>query len=234
MIATHALTKRYGTKLALDALDLSIPAGEVYCLLGPNGAGKTTTIRLLCGFEEASEGSAWLAGREVARDLAGARAASAYVPEVVALYPRLSGLENLRYLAGLALGRELAEPEGRALLLRAGLAAEAHERLVAGYSKGMRQKVALALALAKDARALLFDEPTSGLDPRAAAEFTDTVRALARAGAAVLMATHDLVLALEAGTRVGILVEGKRVDERRATELDQAELARLYLAHVRR
>ncbi len=233
MISIQSLTQRYGPHTALDALDLDVAAGEVFCLLGPNGAGKTTTIRILAGFQSPTRGSASIAGADVTTQSERARAATAYVPEIVALYPQLSGVENLEYFAQLALGRPLERTRSFELLETAGLERAAAERRVATYSKGMRQKVALALASAKDAKALLFDEPTSGLDPRAASDFAQHVRAFAARGCAVLMATHDLPLALEAGGRVGILVDGKLVEERRTSGLAQNELAALYLRHVR-
>lgn len=233
MISIQSLTQRYGSRTALDALDLEIAPGEVFCLLGPNGAGKSTTIRILAGFQAPTRGRASIAGADVTTQSDTARAATAYVPEIVALYPQLSGLENLEYFAQLALGRTLERSRSLELLEAAGLERAAAERRVATYSKGMRQKVALALASAKGARALLFDEPTSGLDPRAANDFAQHVRALAAQGSAVLMATHDLPLALEAGGRVGILVNGRLVEERRTSGLAQNELAALYLAHVR-
>ena len=232
MIELKSLTKRYGEQVALHPLDLEVRGGDVFCLLGPNGAGKTTTIRILCGFQPPTSGVARIGGFDLATKPVEARAATAYVPEQVALYPHLSGIENLQYFAGLALGRAPDQARSVELLERAGLRGDAARRRVASYSKGMRQKVALALALAKEARVLLFDEPTSGLDPLAAHEFGVEVQALAKEGRAILMATHDLALALDAGTRVGILVAGRLREERCTSGLAHSELASRYMEHV--
>ncbi|MBM3977370.1 MAG: ABC transporter ATP-binding protein [Planctomycetes bacterium] len=232
MIELKSLSMRYGEHVALHPLDLEVRKGDVFCLLGPNGAGKTTTIRILAGFQSASSGSVRIAGFELGPQTVQARAATAYVPETVALYPHLSGVENLQYFAGLSLDQVPGESVAIELLEHAGLKAEAARRRVSGYSKGMRQKVALALALAKDARALLFDEPTSGLDPLAAHEFGQQVQRLAKEGRAILMATHDLALAIDCGTRVGILVGGRMRDERRTQGLAHSELASRYMEHV--
>lgn len=232
MIETRDLHKRFGDRVALAGLTIHVPAGEVYCLLGPNGAGKTTTIALLAGFQRPDGGIVRLAGADVAQDPSAARRRAAFVPELVALYPNLSGLENLQYFAGLALDRRLSRAEAVSHLTAMGLDAEAVDRRAAHYSKGMRQKVVLALALAKEAQALLFDEPTSGLDPSASADFALQVRGLAERGAAVLMATHDLSVALDAGNRIGILVGGHLVEECAVDQLTPATLTQLYHERV--
>jgi ABC-2 type transport system ATP-binding protein len=231
MIEATGLGKTFGTNQALDAMDLQVPPGEVYALLGANGAGKTTTINLLLGFLQPDAGQVRVAGFDPAAQPEQARAVTAYIPEQVALYPSLSGLENLAYFAALA-GRALADGEARALLQRAGLAAEAAERRLGDYSKGMRQKVGIAIALAKEARVLVLDEPMSGLDPQAANEFCTLVRQLADAGSAVLMATHDIFRARQLADRIGILRAGRKRAELRAAELDAQELQALYLQHM--
>jgi ABC-2 type transport system ATP-binding protein len=227
MIHTQALHKRYGTQVALHALDLSVNAGEVYCLLGANGAGKTTTLNVLLGFTVPDGGSALLAGSPPAAG----RVEVATIAEQVALYPTLTGLENLSYFAGLA-GRKLAQEESMALLLQAGLSAEAASRPLGGYSKGMRQKVGIAIALAKQAKVLLLDEPMSGLDPQAANEFVGLVATVAKGGAAVLMATHDLFRVRQMATRIGILRGGKKLAEFEAASLDAQQLQALYLQYM--
>ncbi|HEX6882813.1 MAG TPA: ABC transporter ATP-binding protein [Planctomycetota bacterium] len=233
MLESLRLTKRFGDRLALDALDLRVGAGEVYALLGPNGAGKTTTINLFLGFLAPDGGEARVGGSRVADDPVAARRRLAYIPEQVALYPRFTGLENLDYFSALA-GRRHTEAELLELLERAGLAREAALRRVGTYSKGMRQKVGIALALATGARALLLDEPTSGLDPAASHEFSRLIRRLAGEGVAILMATHDLFRAREDATRVGILIGGKLTGQYGAAELAGADLEALYLEHLER
>ncbi|MCP3142749.1 ABC transporter ATP-binding protein [Pyxidicoccus xibeiensis] len=233
MLEARKLTKRYGEHLALEELDLAIGPGEVFCLLGANGAGKTTTLNLFLGFIEPTAGEARVAGLEVRQHAAQVRGHLAYVPELVMLYPRLSGRENLAYFNTLAGRPALSPSESTAWLTRAGLAPGAVDRPVGSYSKGMRQKVGIAIALAKGARALLLDEPTSGLDPLASNELSELLRHLSGEGMAVLMATHDLFRAKESGTRVGIMKAGRLVETRSTQELGHAELEQLYLTHMR-
>jgi ABC-2 type transport system ATP-binding protein len=227
------LTRRFGERLALDALDLSIEAGEIHCLLGANGAGKTTTIHLFLGFLAPTSGSAHVNGREVALNVEAVRAELAYVPEQVNLYPALTGLENLAYFTCLAGGGGRSDAALRVHLDRVGLEPRAADRRAETYSKGMRQKVGLAIALARGARALLLDEPLSGLDPAAASEFCALLRRLADDGAAVLMVTHDLFRAKEAGDRIGIMKAGRLVEHLEAADLTHAQLERIYLDHMR-
>jgi ABC-2 type transport system ATP-binding protein len=228
MLETRKLSKSYGSVAALRELDLVVRAGEIYCLLGANGAGKTTTINLLLGFIEPTSGSAHVEGIDVAKDPNGARLRLAYIPETVMLYGALSGLENLEYFSELA-GRRHDRDALHAFLERAGLPAAAHDRPLKGYSKGMRQKVGVAIALAKSAKALLLDEPTSGLDPKASNEFSELILGLARDGASILMATHDLYRAKETGTRIGIMREGTLRAEFEASAIGHTDLERAYL-----
>lgn len=232
VLQTRALSVRRGPRLTLDALDLAVPAGSVYALLGGNGAGKTTTLNALLGFVAAASGQALVDGIDASRDPQAARARLAYLPENVALYPYLTGIENLRYfcqLSGIALGTGQAG----ALLSGSGLAQKSQGLRVAGYSKGMRQKVGLAIARARRACAMLLDEPTSGLDPAAANEFAQSVLEARRGGMAILMVTHDLFNALEVADRIGILKEGKLVAEFDARDVAHEALQRVYLQHAR-
>ena len=229
MLEARSLTKRYDNTTAVDGLDLQVQAGEVFCLLGPNGAGKTTTVNLFLNFVSPTSGVALVCGIDSARQPLEARRLLAYIPENVMLYGKLSGLENLRYFAALATGLRQDAAALQALLAQAGLPPADHHRAVAGYSKGMRQKVGIAIALAKQARALLLDEPTSGLDPLAANEFAQAIQALRLQGLAVLMVTHDLFLAQQCGTRVGIMQRGRLVRTLDTALTDAAGLERAYL-----
>lgn len=231
MLDAIDLSKSYNGIPALDRLTLSVRPGEVFCLLGANGAGKTTTIHLFLGFLRPTSGEARVAGRSVAEQPLEARRMLAYIPEQVTLYGNFTGLENLAYFSELA-GHRYEQADLRAFLLEAGLADEAVDRRVSTYSKGMRQKVGIAIALAKRARALLLDEPTSGLDPKAANEFSLLIRRLAEDGAAVLMATHDVFRAKELGTRVGIMKHGRLVATLDTEEVGHADLERIYLEHM--
>jgi ABC-2 type transport system ATP-binding protein len=231
LLEASDLTKTFGSVTALQSLRLVVRPGEIYCLLGANGAGKTTTINLFLGFIAPSGGRASVGGVDVVADPVGARRKLAYIPETVMLYGSLSGLENLEYFARLG-GHAPSVAELHGYLDRAGLQRDAHGRPLATYSKGMRQKVGVAIALAKEARALLLDEPTSGLDPKASNEFSQLILALARDGAAILMATHDLFRAKETGTRIGIMREGRLVQELSSEEVSHADLERIYLEHM--
>lgn len=232
MLAAKDLTKRYNGVVALDALNLTVEPGEVFCLLGANGAGKTTTINLFLNFIEPTSGSASINGLDVSANPLETKKHVAYIPETVMLYRNLSGLENLEYFAALAGRPDYLRGELLNFFKRVGLPDEAADRRVGTYSKGMRQKVGIAIALAKGAKALLLDEPTSGLDPKASNEFSDLLRQLSAAGVAVLMATHDLFRAKESGTRVGIMKHGKLVAVHGTGEFSHADLERIYLEHM--
>ena len=232
LLEARRLVVHRGERVTLDALDLKVPAGCVYALLGGNGAGKTTTLNALLGFVPAAAGQALVDGIDATRDPQAARARLAYLPENVALYPYLSGIENLQYFCTLS-GLRIAFGRACDLLSASGLPAQAHSQRVAAYSKGMRQKVGLAIATARQARAMLLDEPTSGLDPSAANEFARGVLDARDAGMAVLMATHDLFNALQVADRIGILREGRLVAEFDARGVAHDELERIYLEHAR-
>jgi ABC-2 type transport system ATP-binding protein len=232
MLEAIALTKRYGTHLALDRLTLTIAPGEVFCLLGANGAGKTTTINLFLDVVQPSSGVARVNGLDVATHAAETKAHLAYIPETVMLYRNLTGVENLEYFSALAGHGEYGRDQLLDFLARVGLQREAADRRVGAYSKGMRQKVGIAIALAKRAGALLLDEPTSGLDPKASNEFSVLLQHLSGEGVAVLMATHDLFRAKESGTRVGIMKHGCLVQTISTDDIGHADLERLSLEHM--
>ena len=238
MLQALDLTMRYpsnaadaAARPALDALNLTIAPGEIFCLLGQNGAGKTTTINLFLGFLTPTSGQALIDGLSVADHPLETKQRLAYLPETVMLYPNLTGLENLNFFASLA-GFRYGPDELHGLLARAGLPADAHARRLGTYSKGMRQKVGIAIALAKQAKALLLDEPTSGLDPKAANEFSDLLLGLGQSGTAILMATHDIFRAKEVGTRIGIMREGRLVQTLPTHGLTASELEAVYLQTV--
>lgn len=232
MLEAINLSKRYNGAAALEDLTLRIEPGEIFCLLGANGAGKTTTINLFLNFIEPTSGTASVRGLDVTREPLETKKFLAYIPEQVMLYKNLTGLENLEYFSALAGHDRYTRAELLDFLRRAGLPAEAAERRVGTYSKGMRQKVGIAIALAKRAEALLLDEPTSGLDPKASNEFSGLLTELSGQGVAILMATHDLFRAKETGTRVGIMKHGRMVDQLATAEIGHADLEQLYLRHM--
>lgn len=240
MIAIQNLHKSFGDTRALTGLDLRVEPGQIYCLLGPNGAGKSTTINSVLGFIRPDSGAIEVAGVNVGSDPERARRSLAYIPEQVQLYPKLSGLENLRYFYQLSAhsgGQDeeklLGDSELMQCLLEAGLQEQAVTQYISGYSKGMRQKVGIAIALARRAPVMLLDEPTSGLDPEAAWQFGVGLRALADRGVAVLMATHDLFRAQDVADRIGILMQGRLVEDMSAESLSAQNLEALYLRTVR-
>lgn len=225
------LTKQYNGHTALNGLNLSLQAGDIFCLLGQNGAGKTTTINIFLGFTAASAGEARIMNIPVTLNGHETRKHLAYIPEVVMLYPNLTGIENLDFfskLAGFKYSKELLQ----GFLTRAGLQETAHEKRLHTYSKGMRQKVGIAIALAKNADIIFMDEPTSGLDPKATQEFTNIVKQLGQQGKTILMATHDIFNAVHAGTKIGIMKEGTLVHTVETAHVTANELQQLYLETI--
>lgn len=230
-LEVNALTKDYDGFLALDNLNLKIAEGEIFCLLGQNGAGKTTTINILLGFTEATSGNAFVNGIEVNSAKHTTRQHMAYIPEVVQLYGNLTGVENLDFFSRLA-GFKYSGDLLRNFLDRSGLQRDAQSRPLSVYSKGMRQKVGIAIALAKNADVILMDEPTSGLDPKATSEFTEICRSLGAEGKTILMATHDIFNAVNVGTRIGIMKQGKLVHLLNTSEITADGLQKLYLETI--
>jgi ABC-2 type transport system ATP-binding protein len=207
-IWTSGLGKRYGATVALAGLDLAVAAGEVYGYLGPNGAGKTTTIRLVLGLQRPSEGSAAVFGIDAWRDPVRAHRRVAFVAGEPMLWPALTGLESLEFLARLRGGVDEAY---RGTLIDR-FEFDPRKR-VRDYSKGNRQKIQLIAAFAARPDLLVLDEPTSGLDPLMEAAFRDTVAEARSAGQAVFLSSHILSEVEALCDRVGILREGRLVEE---------------------
>lgn len=230
MLEAINLTKKYGETVALNDFSLRVDSKEVFCLLGQNGAGKTTTINLFLGLIKPTAGKVYIDGKEVGADSKNNQTI-AYIPEVVQLYGNMTGIENLDFfsrLSGLKHDRSYLSQ----LLEKAGLKQENHNRNLSSYSKGMRQKVGIAIALSKKAKAILMDEPTSGLDPKATDEFTRICKELAQDGNAIFMATHDIFNAVNVGTRIGIMKEGSLVHSADTNSVSAAELQQLYLKSI--
>lgn len=231
MLQATSLTKKYGEHTALNGLNLTIQKGEIFCLLGQNGAGKTTTINLFLGFTNASSGTATINGVEVKPNDTATKKFIAYIPEVVMLYGNLSGVENLDFFSRLA-GFKYSNDMLEGFLTQAGLQLTAQHSRLTTFSKGMRQKVGIAIALAKNADAILMDEPTSGLDPKATAEFTAICKSLAAQGKTIFMATHDIFNAVNVSHRIGIMKEGSLVHAVPTSSITAAELQNLYLETI--
>jgi ABC-2 type transport system ATP-binding protein len=233
MLQAVDLTKRYEDgHVALDGLNLHVAPAQIYCLLGANGAGKTTTINLFLGFLAPTSGSAWIAGVDVSRDPLAARRRAAYLPENVMLYGTFTARQNLQFFTRLSGRRDLTREALYAAMRDAGIPDAAFERRVSAFSKGMRQKLGLAIAIAKQADVLLLDEPTSGLDPQATADFKSVLLKLRAEGKAILMSTHDIFRSREIADRVGIMRAGHLVAELARDELLQEDLERLYLDYM--
>ena len=230
MIRVRGLTKDYGDVRAVDGLDLEVGRGELLGLLGPNGAGKTTTISCLVGILNIDGGTVELFDGGSPSD-PGTRGRLGVAPQSLALHNELTGLENLEYILSLA-GITKTREELLEELTKVGLVPAAAVRPSGGYSKGMRQKVGLAVALARGSDVLLLDEPLSGLDPRSAKEFCDRIRTLTDQGCAVIMATHDLFRAREIGSRIGIMRAGKILREFDPFEVSGADLEQIYLEQM--
>lgn len=225
------LEQRFGGQSILRGLTFSVRAGEIYALLGGNGAGKSTTLNLFLGLASPTAGSARVCGVEVGADPTAARSRIAYVPENVALYEHLTARENIDYLLTLARADTDAGVIEEALDA-VGLVRDAWDRRLSGFSKGMRQKVAIALAIARRVPVLLLDEPTSGLDPRAAADFNRLLRTARARGVATLMVTHDLLGASEVADRIGFLADGRLEVELAAEGPDRFDVRALHQRYV--
>ena len=231
MLIAENLSKTYGDYKALNNLNLKLNKGEIFALLGQNGAGKSTTINIFLGFVKPTEGVAKINGISVVDHPEETKKYIAYIPETVLLYPNLTGVENLKFFSSLA-GFDYDNEALTNFLSKAGLQSDAHHNRLGGYSKGMRQKVGIAIAIAKKAKVLLLDEPTSGLDPKASNEFSEILKELASEGTTIFMATHDIFRAKEVADRIGIMKRGNLISEINAAEISANELEKLYLQTV--
>jgi ABC-2 type transport system ATP-binding protein len=219
VLVCSELTRRFGDRVAVDTVSFHIAAGERYGLLGPNGAGKTTTISMVCGLLRPDHGEIVVAGARVADEPMMAKAAIGYVPQEIALYPDLTGRENLRFF-GRLYGMKGAHREKRvdACLDLVGLRDRADER-VDRYSGGMQRRLNIAAGLLHEPRLLVLDEPTVGVDPQSRNAILESVEALGTEGLAVLYTTHYMEEAQRLCDRIGILDEGKLVAEGSRSEL---------------
>ena len=231
MLIAENLSKTYGDYKALNNLNLKLNEGEIFALLGQNGAGKSTTINIFLGFVKPTEGVAKINGISVVDHPEETKKFIAYIPETVLLYPNLTGVENLKFFSSLA-GFDYDNEALTNFLSKAGLQSDAHHNRLGGYSKGMRQKVGIAIAIAKKAKVLLLDEPTSGLDPKASNEFSEILKELASERTTIFMATHDIFRAKEVADRIGIMKRGNLISEINANEISANELEKLYLQTV--
>ena len=229
MIKLNDISKSFKNKKALDKLSLEVSSGEIYGLLGANGAGKSTTLNLLLGFLRADSGSIEIIDSTNNKTITNNEIG--YIPENVNLYPYLSGLENLDYFCRIA-GIKFNSSELKSLLNECGLEEDAYNKPTSDYSKGMRQKVGIAIALAKNAKIYLLDEPASGLDPMASNELSEILKKLSSKGATILMASHDLFRVRETCDKIGILKQGSLIKEMFSKDVTSNELENIYLSFM--
>jgi ABC-2 type transport system ATP-binding protein len=224
LLRTHELTKRYGTLLAVDRLNLELRRGEIYGLLGPNGAGKTTTILMLLGLSEPTSGEARVLGLDPTRQALEVKRRVGYLPDSVGFYGTLTGRENLRYTARLN-GIPATDADDRisTLLEEVGLV-EAADRATETYSRGMLQRLGIADALMKDPDILILDEPTTAIDPTGVSQLLALIRGfVAQRGLSVLLSSHLLEQVERLCDRIGIFSRGRLIAE--GTMADLARLA---------
>ncbi|MEM7104726.1 MAG: ABC transporter ATP-binding protein [Bacteroidota bacterium] len=232
MIQIQNTSKSFKGVKAVQNLTLNVEEGEILGLLGANGAGKSTTINMLLGFISPDSGTVSINQMNIAEKSSEVRKLIGYIPENVTLYPYLSGLENLEYFCRLA-NLKYSKSELQDFLDTCGLEKEAHHKKVSGYSKGMRQKVGIAIAYAKKAKVYLLDEPASGLDPLASNELSALLKKLAAEGATILMASHDIFRVREVCHRIGILKKGSLIKELNSKDVSANELETLYLEYMK-
>lgn len=222
MIRLESLTKRYGSFTAVDGIDLEIAPGQLYGLLGPNGAGKTSTLRMIAGILEPDGGRVTIDGHDVVRKPYEAKQRLGYIPDRPFVYEKLTGVELLRFVAGLY-GQEGEDVERRiGGLLRLWDLEDWGDELVESYSHGMRQKLIIASAFVHRPTALVIDEPMVGLDPRAARLLKDLLRAFVDEGGTALVSTHTLEFAEVLCDRMAVIASGQLVAEGTLDDLRQA------------
>ena len=209
MIETNNLTKRFGAKTAVNALNLNIGAGEFFCFLGPNGAGKTTTIKMLTGLLKPSAGNASLGGFDIQLDPVKTKSILGYIPDTPFLYDKLTGREFMRFVAGLYQLPKSALNGTSEELLELFEVRHVGDQLIENYSHGMRQKLSFASCFLHDPKIVIVDEPWVGLDPKNIRFVKEYLKQKTREGLTVFMSTHTLSLIEDVADRIGIIHNGK-------------------------
>lgn len=233
MLEADNLSKRYEDGvLALDNVSFEVKSGEIFAMLGGNGAGKTTAINLFLNFIEPTSGEARINGISTHIEPLEAKKQIAYVSENVMLYENFTALQNLDFFTQIGGKTECSSSDYRDVLLRVGLAEDAHNKRLKNFSKGMRQKCGIAIAILKDAPAILLDEPTSGLDPQAGHDFIQLLDSLRGEGKAILMSTHDIFRAKEISDTIAFIDKGRIIMQKSAAEIAGENLVDLYMQYM--
>jgi len=234
MLELQSVTHTYGRTIAVDGLDLMIPAGELFAFLGPNGAGKTTTIKMLVGLLRPTQGRARICGRDTVLQPREANLCTGYVPDEPYLYDKLTGREFLHFVAEMyGLDASVAAASIERQIDRFGLS-EFVDQLAESYSHGMKQRLVFAAALVHEPPVLIVDEPMVGLDPRSMRLVKDLLREQTRAGNTVFMSTHTLAVAEEIADRIGVITKGRlaflgTVEQLRRQLSSDASLEQMFL-----
>jgi len=233
MLETINLTKTYEDgRTAVDHLTFKVEPGEIFCMFGANGAGKTTTINLFLNFIPPTEGTALIEGIDVTKEPLRSKEYVSFVSENVMLYGNFTAIQNLDYFTKLAGKRGLTKADYAAVLRSVGLQEDAFDSRSKTYSKGMRQKLGLAIAVIKDAPNIILDEPTSGLDPKSGQEFLNLLLNMRDKGKSVLMSTHDIFRAKLIADRVGFMKNGRLGMLKTRAELEGEDLTELYIQYM--
>ena len=233
MLETINLTKKYEDgHLAVDHLSFKVEPGEIFCMFGANGAGKTTTINLFLNFIPPTEGQALIEGIDVTKEPLRSKEFVSFVSENVMLYGNFTAYQNLDYFTKLSGKRGLTKADFAKALTSVGLQKDAFDTRTKNYSKGMRQKLGLAIAIIKDAPNILLDEPTSGLDPKSGQELLNLLVKMRDQGKSVFMSTHDIFRAKLIADRVGFMKKGKLVMLKTRKELEGEDLTELYIQYM--
>ena len=233
MLEAIQLTKVYEDgQLALDHLDLKVAPGEIFCMFGANGAGKTTTINLFLNFIPPTSGTALIEGIDVAKEPLRSKEFVSFVSENVTLYANFTAYQNIDFFTKLAGKRGMTKADYAKALESVGLQKDAFDLRTKTYSKGMRQKLGLAIAVIKGAPNILLDEPTSGLDPKSGQEFLNLLIKMRDEGKSVFMSTHDIFRAKLIADRVGFMKKGRLVMLKTRADLEGEDLTELYIQYM--
>ncbi|MFC2161983.1 ABC transporter ATP-binding protein [Acidobacteriota bacterium] len=233
MLEAKELTKTYEDGvMALDHLNLKVESNEIFCMFGANGAGKTTAINLFLNFIPPTEGTVLIEDIDMTKEPLKAKDYVSFVSENVTLYGNFSAYQNINYFSKLAGKRNLTRNDYSDVMKRVGLQEEAFNMRTKNFSKGMRQKLGIAIAIIKDAPNIILDEPTSGLDPRSGQEFLVLLSELRDQGKSIFMSTHDIFRAKFVADRVGFMQKGKLVMLKTKEELAGEDLNQLYIEYM--